>query len=199
MLFSSVTPAPGTDLANVIRVVEAEALNLANLPGGEPYERLAAYQNWASQASSQLRYVLELAQVEALIDTRRHDFLFDMYGGPQPLLNQSISAEQEDRARAFKVLLDGLRGVKSSCEEMPKTLIIPDTNIYLHQDKYFHELEWQKIVETSDEVRLLVPMQVMREIDNAKRTAGGKTVSFRNKEAVRDRARLTSKQIRKYF
>lgn len=199
MLFSSVTPSPETDLRNVIRVLEAQAQQLANLQGARTYDRLAAYQHWASQASSQLRYVLDLRQVERLIDTRRHDFLFGMFGGPEPLLNCSLSAEQEDRARVFGEALDGLRAVEASCAAMPKTLLIPDTNIYLHQDAYFHELDWREIAGTSGEVRVLIPMAVMREIDKAKRAPGNKTVSFTNKEALRDRARLASKRIRTSF
>lgn len=199
MLFSSVTPLPNTDLMNVIRVLETQAQSLANLQGRDASDRLSAYHNWASQGSSQLRYVVDLAQVEHLIDTRRHDFLFDMFGGPQALINYSISAEQEDRARVFAEALDGLRAVAESCGAMPEALFIPDTNIYLHQDVYFHELNWHEIAGTSDEVRVLVPMAVMREIDKAKRAPGNKTVSFTNREAIRDRARLASKRIRTSF
>lgn len=199
MLFSSVTPLPGTNLSNVIRVLKTQAQNLANLSGTRTYDRLSAYQVWASQASSQLRYVLDLPQVEHLIDTRRHEFLFGMFGGPEALLNYSISAEQEDRARVFAEALDGLRAVEASCAGMPKTLLVPDTNVYLHQDLYFHELNWRAVAETSDEVRVLIPMAVMREIDKAKRAPGNKTVSFKNREAIRDRARLASKRIRTSF
>jgi rRNA-processing protein FCF1 len=199
MLFSSVTPLPDTDLSNVIRVLETQAQSLANLQGTGAYGRLSAYQTWASQASSQLRYVLDLPQVEHLIDTRRHDFLFNMFGGPEGLLNYSISAEQEDRARVFGEALDGLRAAEARCTAMPRALLVPDTNIYLHQDVYFHELNWHEIAETSDEVRLLIPMAVMRELDRAKRTPGSKPVSFTNKEAIRDRARLASKRIRTSF
>lgn len=199
MLFSAVTPLPETDLSNVIRVLETQAQSLANLQGTGASDRLSAYHNWASQASSQLRYVLDLPQVEHLIDTKRHDFLFDMFGGPDVLLNYSISAEQEDRTRVFGEAIEGLRAVEASCSAMPKTLLIPDTNIYLHQDTYFHELNWREIAATSDEVRVLIPMAVMREIDKAKRAPGNKTVSFTNKEAIRDRARLASKRIRTSF
>ncbi|MGF9760886.1 PIN domain-containing protein [Microvirga sp. 0TCS3.31] len=143
--------------------------------------------------------MLDLAQVERLIDTRRHDFLFGMFGGPQPLLEYSIAAEKEDRARVFEEVLTGLRAVESSCAAMPEVLVLPDTNVYLHQDAYFDELDWRDIAATSDEVRLLIPMAVMREIDKAKRASGNKTVSFANKEALRDRARLTSKRIRTLF
>lgn len=199
MLFSSVTPLPKTDLANVIKVLEVQAQSLANLPGTKAYERLSGYQNWASQASSQLRHAFDLSQVESLIDTKRHDFLFNMFGGPEPLINHSISAEREDRARVFGAALDELKNVQASCENMPKALLVPDTNIYLHHDTPFHELDWRKIAETPDQVRVLIPMAVMRELDKAKRTPGGKTVSFKNKEAVRDRARLASKYIRTSF
>lgn len=199
MLFCSVTPLPETDLSNVISVFEVQSQRLANLQGTGANERLSAYQDWASQASSHMRTVLDLPQVEHFIDTRRHDFLFNMFGGPKTLLNYSISAEQEDRARVFMAALAELRAVQASCEVMPQTLLIPDTNIYLHQDAKFQALDWHNIAGTTDEVRLLVPMAVVRELDRAKRAPGNKTVSFTNSEAVRDRARLTSKWIRTTF
>lgn len=198
MLFSSVTPLPGTSLTRVIDLLEAEERNLANL-AGSAYDRLTAYQIWASQASSRLRYVLDLPQVERLIDTRRHDFLFGMFGGPQQLLNHTLSAEQEDRARTFAEALEALRAVESACAAMPEVLLVPDTNIYLHQDDRYQDLDWRAIAKTTDETRLFLPMAVMREIDKAKRSPGNKTVSFTNKELVRDRSRLTSRYIRQTF
>lgn len=195
MLFSSITPLPGVSLGNAISLLEAEERNLANLTGSA-YDRLASYQNWASQASSRLRYVLDLPQVERLIDTRRHDFLFGMFGGPQQLIHYTVSAEQEDRALTFAAALKELRAVESACATMPEVLLIPDTNIYLHQEERYQDLKWLAIANTTDEIRLFLPMAVMREIDKAKRSPGNKMVSFTNDELVRDRARLTSRHIR---
>lgn len=200
MLFSTVTPMPGTDLSSAIRVLKDQSERLGNLAGTSAEERLNSYHAWASQASDQLRYSFDLEQVEYLLNTQRHDFLIGKaWADNQLLINTSITAEQADRGRVFKAALEGLEAIEASCKKMPSVLLIPDTNIYLHQDQYFHEIDWRGVAETSDEVRLLVPMAVMREIDKLKRAAGNKTVSFTNKEAVRDRARLASKRIRESF
>lgn len=199
MRFASVTPTPGTDLASAIRVIDTQAQGIAHFAGGGTSQRLGGYQIWASQASSQLRSVLDLPQVQYLIDTRRHDYLLDMFGGPDALIHNTVTAEQEDRQRVFAAVLEELRAIETSCAAMPQTLLVPDTNVYLHQNNYFDEIDWQKVAKSSEDVRIFIPIAVMREIDKGKRAPGNKTVSFKNKEAARDRARLASKRIRMSF
>lgn len=150
MLLSTVLPARGADLPNAIRVLEDQALRLGNLPGTSAEERLNGYHIWAAEASEQLRNVLDLPQVEALINTQRHDFLLaKSWADKERLVNTAISAEQADRARAFKDALDGLRGMANSCKTYPDFLVVPDTNVFLHQERPFDEFDWERLVNVS--------------------------------------------------
>jgi hypothetical protein len=200
MLFSTVTPASDSDLPNAIRVLSEQAQALGNLQGTRAEERLANYQAWASQASAQLRYVFDLPQVEAFINTQRHDFLIGKsWADTQLLINNSISAEQADRAKVFKTALDGLRYVERSCNDLPEFLIVPDTNVFLHQEQYFDELNWYEMVQVAAEFRVMLPMAVVRELDKGKRAQPGRKVGDTNSESVRTRARVSSRRLRDLF
>lgn len=200
MLFSHVTPAADSDLANAIRVLSAEAQALSNLAGTSAEERLMNYQAWASQASAMLRSAFDLVDVEAFINTERHDFLLSKsWADTQLLVNNAISAEQADRAKVFKTALDSLTGMQASCERFPNFLIVPDTNVFLHQEEYFNDLDWYEIVKVAAEFRVMVPMAIVRELDKGKRAQPGKKVSDTNTESVRTRARVSSRRLRELF
>lgn len=199
MLFSTVLPAREADLGSALRALEEQAQLLGNLNETDPVQLLRDYQNWAAQASSQLRYVFDLDQVESLVATNRHNFLLSINGGHPSLLHNTISAEKEDRARAFKQVLEGLRGMKRSCDSLPKFPIVPDTNVFLHQEVFFNELDWYALSNVGDHVRVMVAMTVVRELDKGKRAQAGKKVSDTNDQPVRSRARQSSKRIREMF
>jgi hypothetical protein len=200
MLFSTVLPARGADLPNAIRVLEDQAQRLSNLSGTSAEERLNGYHVWAAEASEQLRHVFDLPQVEALINTQRHDFLLaKSWADKERLVNTAISAEQADRARAFKDVLEGLRGMAVSCNSYPDFLVVPDTNVFLHQEQYFNELDWVRLVNVSANFRIMLPMAVVRELDKGKRAQAGKKVSDTNDQPVRSRARQSAKRLREMF
>lgn len=200
MLLSSVVPLQGTDLANAIRVVKSEAEGLSNLSGTRADERLNNYHRWSSQAADQLRYVFDLEQVESLVMTRRHDFLIDRATAYNELLiNTSVSAEQADRGRVFKELIDSFEKLQAAVETMPGLLLVPDTNVYLHHERYFDDIGWTGLAQTSAELRVMVPMAVVRELDKNKRAQGNKRVSETNDELVRTRARVSSRRLRNLF
>ena len=200
MLLSSVTPRRDSDLTNAIRVVSSVADNLASLTGTSAEDRLNSYHAWASGSSALLRSALELETVEWLINTRRHDFLLAKpWADTQLLINKAISAEQEDRSRVLKALLDELRAMEASCARLPDWLVVPDTNVFLHQDLHFDELDWDALAGISANIRVMIPMAVVRELDKAKRAQKGKRVSDNSEEFVRGRARTSSKRLRELF
>lgn len=200
MLLTSITPLDGTDLANAIRVLKSEAQALSNLQGTRAEERLNFYHRWSSQAAEQFRYVFDLEQVESLVMTRRHDFLIDRATAyNESLINNSISAEQADRGRAFKELLDSFEKLQADVATMPDLLLVPDANVYLHHENYFDDLDWSSLSKTSGPVRVMVPMAVVRELDKHKRAPGNKRVSENSDELVRTRARVSSRRLRDLF
>ena len=99
--------------------------------------------------------------------TRRHDFLIDRATAYNELLiNNSISAEQVDRGRAFKELLDSFEKLQADVATMPELLLVPDTNVYLHHQNYLNDVDWSGLSKASGSVRVMVPMAVVRELDS---------------------------------
>ncbi len=82
---------------------------------------------------------------------------------------------------------------------MPGLLLVPDTNVYLHHQSHFDAIDWSGLAKASGQVRVMVPMAVVRELDKNKRTQGNKRVSEISDELVRTRARVSSKRIRDLF
>jgi len=202
MLLCSVVPMLGTDLPSAIGVLRDQRARLENLAGTTAEDLLNSYHAWASEASAALRYSFDLEEVDSLVSTQRHDFLIAKpWADNQRLISTMIRAEQQDRLRVFKSLLDGLESVERRVSDMPThlALVVPDTNVFLHQEQYFDDLDWSSQSDQLDEFRVMIPMAVVRELDKSKRAQPGKKVSDKNNETVRSRARGTSKRIRELF
>lgn len=58
------------------------------------------------------------------------------------------------------------------------TYILLDTNIYLHC-KAFDTLPWNEIIDTTEEVSILLPMQVLRELEQKKDDKSNNTINRR--------------------
>lgn len=200
MLIPATVPFPGLPLAHAVEALRHWKNELANVRQSSTEESLAAYQCWAPQASEILGSMFGLVELEALISTSRHDTLLRLHvGNSHPLINGLISAEIADRSRAFEALAKSLDDLHNRCKALPKShdpsVLVPDTNVFLHQEKRFDELDWRTIASTSDEVRLVVPMVVVRELDRHKRSASKNTVSRSSTETVRDRARASAREL----
>ncbi len=89
--------------------------------------------------------------------------------------------------------------MKANCDLLPKHLVVPDTNVFLHQDLHFNVLDWDALAGISANIRVMIPMAVVRELDKAKQTQRGKRVSDESEEFVRGRARTSSRRLRELF
>lgn len=200
MRLVSLIPKAAGSVDAAIAALRTEANNLTNLRGTSADERLRSYHAWAAQAADHLGSFFDLEQVAWLIATQRHDILIARATGyNQVLVNRLITAEQTDRGRVFTEMIAALDRLHARCEQLPPTVLVPDTNLYLHQDSYFDETDWHGLAHTAHPLRLLVPMAVIRELDRHKRAPGNKVVSESNGEFVRTRARVTSRRLRELF
>lgn len=200
MLLSAVTPLPGVTPQRAAQVLSTQALSLLNLGGSDADSRLGSYHQWTTETSRMLASVFPLEEVEALVMTQRHNVLVARQTGyNQPLIHGLIDGEQADRSAAFTKLAGELEALHQHCTRMPPQVLVPDTNIYLHNEKPFAEIDWTRDTESTRAIRLLIPMTVIRELDSAKRSTSGKKVSPTNAEPVRDRARTTSRRFRELF
>lgn len=205
MLLPPIMPLPGSQLVEATKLLRFWHSKLLTIHQGNAETSLGAYQRWAPAASENLGLVFELVELEALIATSRHDTLLGLHAGDNhDLINGLISAEVADRKRVFEALIDSLDTLSRSCKALPRSkydhsVLVPDTNVFLHQEKRFEELNWQEIAAHHSEVRVIVPMVVVRELDRHKRSASNSKVTRKGTEFVRDRARVSARELSSLF
>jgi rRNA-processing protein FCF1 len=189
----------GHPIAELLKQLRQIKSDLGNISGGNQ-EALSAYQRWSIGAAQMLGFYIDREQVERLILTKRHWMLLDMTGNNLNnwLISDSIDAERNDRVRLFDEEIKKLEAIERTWASVQSRLIAPDTNVYLHHEQYFDEVDWATLTGSPD-VRLLIPMQVVRELDKTKRAGKAITVSETNTEPLRTRARVSSRRLRKLF
>jgi hypothetical protein len=132
--------------------------------GASP-DALGIYQDWANQAAESLGYMFSPADIEYLIQTPRHWVLIaTTLAGNRPTINGMLSVERTERLRVFDALIKQYRGYEHDWKDVTARVVAADTNFYLHHERDFIHADWPTIT-GSDSVRLLVPMQVVRELD----------------------------------
>lgn len=104
--------------------------------------------------------------------------------GNGPVVFDLIRAEGNDRDRYLGALIRELEAIGKEWAGSAKTLIAADTNVFLHQDKFFDKIGWTALVGSAN-VRLMVPSVVLRELDRHKNGQRNAVVSDSCPETVR--------------
>lgn len=198
MRLPSVAPVPGSPMSNVHKsLMDAHTTFLNGFNGRAP-EVLQNYQRASVRLADNLSYIFSPTDVERMILTRRHWLLMSMSPTPdlEPIIHDLVRVETRDRASCFEALIQEFRAIEKHSETTKVTaLIAPDTNVYIHQDSMFEAINWSGLA-GGHPVRLLVPMQVVRELDKHKHGARNAVVSDTCGETVRVRARKTVQRLR---
>jgi len=148
---------------------------------GQARDRLTDYIEWASTAGTMLRTQISPPEVDRLVWTPRYQFLASKVGMLYPDLENSglhhvLNAELADRFDDFTAAHQALaRRIKTWSR--PGTFVAFDTNVYIEGDK-LEELDVHGLLGlTSPDgpVTLLVPMTVVDELDNLKKSRDAHT------------------------
>lgn len=196
MLLSAVAPMNDHAMSEVLKALRLVRDNLSNLGSGTAPEVLAQYQRWSTQSAEFLGYIFDAEVLEHLLLTRRHWLLMEtLVTSNGPAVFDTIRAEQTDRKRIFDAAVQECETLERAWDGVLTTLVAADTNVYLHHEQYFDVIDWRELAGAED-VRLLVPAAVVRELDKHKRAAKNISVSDTNQEPVRTRARVTGRRLR---
>lgn len=197
MLISDVVPHSTQSVDYVIKSLTDHRDKLSSVWSGGAAEVLLKYQRWATGASEFFAYMFDHDAVERLVLTRRYWLLATMFATEEngPLIQDLVSAEAKDRQREFDALIKAMGDVQKGWANVTATPVVADTNVYLHYEQDFDEVDWRDVTGL-DSVRLLVPAVVVHELDKAKRTPRSKKVSETNPEWVSTRARHSVNRLR---
>ena len=181
-------PLPGVDPGAALQQVRAAGLACQNARsgGGNAGDRYNQYLRWASETAASLGYVLRPSDVDQLVATPRHWAL----QGLDPTSNGNaaslVDLELVERGRALTAAAELLAIAVARRETAAGPLVVPDTNVVLRPGNPFREADWPGLVPGGDlGVALVVPLQVVDELDRLKRTGkeykddDGRTIAVR--------------------
>ncbi len=202
MILSSTVPNQTGALEVVIRTLR-EVLSEFSSVGGSAKEQLDNYRQLVTKHARTLASYFTHADLERLLLTQRYWALFpaEVTTSNSRVIADTVQTERDDRMRSLDALIKEYQQVQQSWNDDagdPVVAVLADTNIYLHQDAYFNEIDWPSLF-GGRRIRLLVPIVVVDELDVAKRAGKSITVSDTNKESIRSRARITIRRLRDLF
>ena len=129
---------------------------------------LDEYFKWTESAERMLTNVLPVDAVAELVHTRRFWALRTLTGAESRVI-PLIMTEIETRQRELRALVASLEAERARWADDEATLVIPDTNMFLKDGEPFDSLSWLDGPEFSDELRIVIPIVVIHELDRLKR------------------------------
>jgi hypothetical protein len=158
-----------------LRYVADQAGNVTGASSGRAQiQGVEDYLRWTETAERMLANVLPPDLVSDLIHTRRYWALRATTGGEPrltPLLLDEVTArkrELDDLAAEFEVERRRWLGD-------PVLLAVPDTNMFLQKDAPFESINWPGALECDTDVRIVLPIVVIHELDRLKRQGNNTT------------------------
>ena len=168
--------ASGEAAIQELRNQAREAGNVVGRSAGRPDEQiLDDYLVWTEQAERLLGNVFDFGIVDSLIYTSRYRLI--RTASPEwRRLPALISSEIDNRQRLLNAHADALQEEQQRWRGRAATLVIPDTNMFLQEDAPLENIDWPAAVKSRVDVRLVVPLLVVRELDRLKRRGNQVTV-----------------------
>jgi hypothetical protein len=181
--------ATGASLKQALREVQSGAMNI--FAGGTGAVALIEnYLKWASEAVRMLRLVMRPEDLNRLVLTSRY---WATLANPAPTpavvaaVNDEVLARQVALDAALKELDQQLAAWTPDPISRPVAYLVPDTNVLLHHAALLPDIDWHATVSdavrTLDNLRVVIPLLGVDELDDAKR------------DKTRTRARQTLKLI----
>ncbi|MEJ8631975.1 PIN domain-containing protein [Streptomyces sp. MS2.AVA.5] len=172
-----ITPRPGADrrsIRDALRHAHTAAMNLRGHSGGDAYQRLLRYLEWATETAGTLRYQVSDADVDHLVLTRRYQALLSSCGSlagsyQERLVNGLVELEITERVQAFESAQEALDTRIREWSEL-ECFVVADSSFYCHNPEQLKEVDLHKILDlrSHENVRLLFPITVVDELDGLK-------------------------------
>jgi hypothetical protein len=173
-----VTPLPGVDRKHLYTTLQAVHTDVSNQWTGGPHghlERLLAYLDWANSAVERLGSLIRSSDLERLVLTKRYELLLSGVGDlaneeTRRLTNSLVSIELKQRVDAFEAAVKEL-GWQLVLWEQRGQPVVADSSFYIEHPHKFEEADFAAVTGISeDSIHLLVPMVVVDELDDLKRS-----------------------------
>lgn len=184
---NSVSFRPGIKIEQVVDALTRQAAEAGNglsfSAGNTITDQLQHYFRWAEAAEPQLANVLALSDARELVRTQAYWVL--RTAPPDSVrLNTLINDEYQSRQKALEQLAAELQKQGKRWTDGAAPLVVADTNMFLDKDEAIETIEWATLVDSSIDVRVVVPLVVIHELDRLKRQ-GNSTTARLAQSAIR--------------
>jgi hypothetical protein len=171
-----VSPIPGASRENVERTLSAVLSKLGEVRVSRTMlDRYNNYVGWANEAARMLRTQVKGADVERLVLTRRYWLLQSLAGDVVGPVGDLVDTELDDRQAALSEAIDALRRQIQRWSPLGRFVVL-DTNIYIEHPDKLEAIDLAQVLSIrGDAIHVLVPMIVVDELDNLKRSSHKKT------------------------
>lgn len=173
-------PLPGVSgqaLRDQLRPVADDATNVFGL-GGTAGEVVQRYLKWVADAERMLRTVMRPEDMHRYVLTDR--YWATLRGALEPkLILSAVLYEMQHVARELAAALRDLDQYVTgwlSDEHLnrPVSYVVPDTNVFMQHPRPYPGIDWHEALEGTvqrvENIRVIVPILVVDELDNLKRT-----------------------------
>lgn len=168
-----VTPIPGTtpdSVLQTLRSVHTAAMNLGNYH--QPDENLLKYLTWATESMRMLSSYIRAKDVEALVRTPQYSALLAGAGHINGRLEAAVSnglidLEVRQRVEAFDLAIKSFQEQMTRWPESAAVLVV-DTGLFIKHPTKLEEIDFAALADTERDVRVVVPMVVVEELDRLK-------------------------------
>lgn len=211
---------PGADVPALIAELGRQESALGDVENLSGIEKLRGYRRWSTDAMRTLSHYLVPDSLSQLITTPGYWFLHGLEAEPAPANMDStirlfrsntldnnwvLRLEVEQRRAALTSAREDIQKDSTLWRDSRETIIVADTNVFLHHHEMYRNIQWEKVKPQADHVDcwLIIPLLVIDEIDKRKRAAGelvdSKESRIPEKERkygfVRSRAKAVLRQI----
>ncbi|MFD5557783.1 PIN domain-containing protein [Streptomyces sp. NPDC127068] len=175
-----ITPRPGAHPQNIRDALSSAHLaadNLRSAHNASTYHRLLQYLEWATDTSGTLRHQISDGDINRLILTRRYEVLLGSCGtlagnDQERLVNGLVNLELAERAADLRAAVEALddRLRRWSGQEV---FVVADSSFYCHNPERLEDIDLHAILDLRPDmnVRLLLPITVVDELDGLKETS----------------------------
>lgn len=166
------TLLPGTDTGDVLKTLTDVSNKLGPLASGDVQTVHTGYLRWANDTADALGTRITSGDVERLVLTPRHWALQSLVLAPHSGLMSLVQLEIREVQRRLAASTAALNEVYERWKRARGTLVVADTNAYLHHREEFDKVDWAYVVGAAshEPINLVLPMVVIDELDRQKRT-----------------------------
>ncbi|MEV4773076.1 PIN domain-containing protein [Micromonospora humida] len=173
-----ITPLPGSSREALHAALTNVHMAVANLRSGGPGEaiqRAMAYLNWWHEAQRRLRTQVRPAELDYLAPLKSYDLVLsasETFGGPGGalVLNGLVSTMLDERVSNLQAAIDGLAEQIKRFDRADEVLLVLDTNVFMEHPEKIEAWDLAQDLHLGfSDVRIIVPLVVVDELDKGKR------------------------------